>query len=290
MTLAFIPETLMVSVDRLLPSRKIPDGLINSRKFQQIFSSIEDIGLIEPLSITAADKQSGTHTLLDGHLRLIALQKLQHTEVPCIIAKDDEAYTYNTRINRLSTIQEHYMICRAIERGVSPERLAKALNVDVSSINKKVRLLNGICPEAADLLKDRQFSNEIFHSMRKMKPARQIECAELMLSANNLSITYADALLAATPIALLVDGQKPKKMSGVSQEQMMRMEREMSSVQAQYKLVEQTYGQDMLNLVLARGYLGKLLGNETVSRYLKKCQPEVFAQFESIVATVSLDM
>ena len=290
MTLAFIPETLMVSIEKLLPSRKIPEGLINSRKFQQIYSSIEDIGLIEPLSITAIDKGSGCHTLLDGHLRLIVMQKLNHTEVPCIIAKDDEAYTYNTRLNRLSTIQEHYMICRAIERGVSPERLAKALSVDVSSINKKVTLLNGICPEAADLLKDRQFSTEISRVLRKMKPARQIECVELMLSANNLGISYADALLVATPAAMLVDGQKPKKLAGISQEQMMRMEREMSSVQAQYKLVEQTYGQDMLNLVLARGYLGKLLGNEGVSKYLKKRQPEVFAQFETIVATVSLDM
>lgn len=290
MTLAFIPETLMVPVGKLLPSRKIPEGLINSRKFQQIYSSIDDIGLIEPLSITAIDKGSGCHTLLDGHLRLIVMQKLNHTEVPCIIAKDDEAYTYNTRLNRLSTIQEHYMICRAIERGVSPERLAKALSVDVSSINKKVTLLNGICPEAADLLKDRQFSTEISRVLRKMKPARQIECVELMLSANNLGISYADALLVATPAAMLVDGQKPKKLAGVSQEQMMRMEREMSSVQAQYKLVEQTYGQDMLNLVLARGYLGKLLGNEAVSKYLKKRQPEVFAQFETIVATVSLDM
>lgn len=68
-------------------------------------------------------------------------------------------------------------------------------------------------------------------------------------------------MLIATPSALLVNGHKPKKVAGVSQEQMMRMELEMSSVQEQHKLVEQTYGQDMLNLVLARGYIGKLIGN-----------------------------
>jgi hypothetical protein len=42
------------------------------------------------------------------------------------------------------------MIRRAVERGVTPEKLAKALNVDISHIHKKLNLLDGICPEAAD--------------------------------------------------------------------------------------------------------------------------------------------
>lgn len=105
---------------------------------------------------------------------MIALAELGYEEAPCLVATDDEAYTYNSRINRLSTIQEHFMIRRAIERGVSMESLAKALSVDVSHIIKKATLLDGICPEAADLLKDRQFSAEISRVIRKMKPTRQV--------------------------------------------------------------------------------------------------------------------
>ena len=37
--------------------------------------------------------------LLDGHIRLIALQELGYIEVPCLVATDDESYTYNSRIN-----------------------------------------------------------------------------------------------------------------------------------------------------------------------------------------------
>jgi hypothetical protein len=54
-------------------------------------------------------------------------------------------------------------------------------------------------------------------------------------------------------------------------------------------MVEQTYGQDVLNLVLAKGYLAKLLENKSVARYLKQYQPDVLAEFEAIVQTVSLD-
>lgn len=39
------------------------------------------------------------------------------------------------------------MIRRAVERGVSPERLAKALSVDVLQIMKRMALLDGICAE-----------------------------------------------------------------------------------------------------------------------------------------------
>ena len=92
--LGFIPDTLLVPLDHILPSRKTPTGLITSVKFKQIRSSIDDVGLIEPLSVTAANKTTGQHLLLDGHIRLIALTELGFTEAPCLVATDDEAYTY----------------------------------------------------------------------------------------------------------------------------------------------------------------------------------------------------
>lgn len=288
-SLGFLPEPILVSLSMLLPSRKVPAGLANSRKYRQVRSSVEEIGLIEPLSVTAADQATGQHLLLDGHVRLVVLKDLGQLEALCLVAKDDEAYTYNNRLNRLPTIQEHFMIRRAIASGVPPERVAKTLSVDVSQILKKNSLLEGICPEAVELVRDRQFSVELGRVLRKMKPTRQVECTELMVSANNLTVGYAEALLAATPPALLVDGKRPRKMNGVTPEQMVRMEREMANLQGQYRLVEQSYGQDVLNLVLARGYLAKLLENDMASRYIRLKQPEVLEQFAAIIAATALE-
>jgi len=181
------------------------------------------------------------------------------------------------------------MIKRAINHGVSPEKLAKSLNVDLSHIIRKVKLLDGICPEAVTLLKDQVFSAKLSNVLRKMKPTRQVECVELMVLANNITIPYAEALLAASPSHLLVSGVKPKKIGGVSAEQMVMMEREMSNLKEQYKLVEESYGQDVLNLVLAKGYLSKLLENEEISRFIENAQPDVFSEFINIVEIASLD-
>lgn len=287
--LGFIPEPITLALDRILPSRKPPEGLHASRKFKQIVTSMEAIGLIEPLSVSKADKKTGQHILLDGHMRLLALRQLGYTDAPCLIATDDESYTYNNRINRIATIQEHQMLRRAVERGVSVERLAKALNVDISLIHKKVSLLDGICPEAVEMLKDQHFPAGLGSVLRRMKPTRQVECVELMLTANNMTIAYAEALFAATPAHLVAGEKRARKLPGVTAEQMVKMEREMGNLQGQLKVVEKSYGQDVLLLVLARGYLGKLIDNKAVYRFLKQRQPDVLAEFENIVQTVALD-
>lgn len=286
--LGFIPEPLLLPLSAVLPSRKTPEGLATTRKFKQITASIEAVGLIEPLSV-GKPNQSGQYILLDGHTRLVALKQLGFEKATCLVATDDESYTYNNRVNRLSSIQEHVMIRRAVDRGVTPERLAKALDVDISHIIKKLNLLDGICSEAAELLRDQTFSANLGAVLRKMKPTRQIECVELMVSANNITIAYAEALVAATPSNMLVGETKPRKMSGVSADQMAKMEREMGNLQEQFKLAEQSYGQDILNLVLAKGYLAKLMANEAVMRHLTKKHPEVLNEFDSIVRMVTLD-
>jgi len=181
------------------------------------------------------------------------------------------------------------MIRRAVERGVSADRIAKALHVDISVVRKKINLLVDICPEAIDVLKDRQFSADLGSIFRKMKPTRQVECAELMVSANTMTIAYAEALLAATPPDMLVEHRRQRKLTGVTPEQVQRMQHEMVNLQGQYRLVEQSYGDDVLNLVLAKGFLAKLLDNPNVLRYLTLNQPDVLEQFTAIVHANSLD-
>src|SRR3569833_3067840 len=107
--LAFSMDPIVVPAENILPSRKIPEGLVGSRKFHQIRTSIEAVGLIEPLSVAPALSDSGHYLLLDGHIRFVVLKNLGHCEIPCLVAHDDEVYTYNNRINRLSSVQEHLM-------------------------------------------------------------------------------------------------------------------------------------------------------------------------------------
>ncbi|GJH07727.1 hypothetical protein CBA19CS11_02835 [Caballeronia novacaledonica] len=55
-------------------------------------------------------------------------------------------------------------------------------------------MLDGIAPEAARLLKDRQVIPAVFSVLRKMKPFRQIEAAEMMIAANRFTKPYAEMI------------------------------------------------------------------------------------------------
>lgn len=107
-------------------------------------------------------------------------------------------------------------------------------------------------------------------------------------SRNTYSKTYARMLLAATPKDQLVDPEKPKKIKGLDEDQMARMESEMESLQREYRLIEENYGKDVLNLTLTKGYLGSILGNAKVVRYLAQNHSDILTQFQKIADISSL--
>jgi ParB-like chromosome segregation protein Spo0J len=288
--LGFDLETYQVPLDHLLPSKKIMDGTMSTRKYKQVVSSIHEIGLIEPLSVIQPDPKKSEFLLLDGHLRVLALKELGMETAPCLMAKDDETFSYNHRINRLSTVQEHYMLRRAIDRGVSRERLARAFNVNLSSINRRINLLEGICPEAIELLQDKQFTPDVTRILRNMKAARQVEAVELMIASNTITVAHAEALLKATPPEQRTDVKPAERENKIAPiEQIEKLEKKMSQVQEKYQEAESNYGSDLLNLVVAKGYLTKLLANEAVKSYIGRHEPEILTHLKLVVNTVSME-
>jgi hypothetical protein len=271
---------VFIEFSDILPVKQLPKRIKKTKKYIQISASIREVGVIEPPVVVRDRHKRGKFLLLDGHLRIEALKEHGAQGAICLIATEDEAFTYNKRISRLAVIQEHKMILKAIERGVSQERIAKVLDINVSTIRQKRSLLEGICAEVVELLKDKHCPTNTFQSLKRMKPLRQIEVAELMIAMDNYSVTYSKAMLAATPQDQLI--------KGISAEQIGQMESEMAKLQREMKLIEDSYGPDHLNLVLARGYLVTLVENQKVSRYLAQNHIGILGEFRRISEVVSM--
>jgi hypothetical protein len=288
--LAFQRGIVSLPVTAILPRRQIADTIRKGVKYSRIAASIGEVGIIEPIVVTQLKGQKDAYMLLDGHVRLEIVQSLGVKTVDCLVASDDEGFTYNKRVNHLATVQEHFMIVRALQGGVSREKLAAALNVNIHRIEQRRTMLDGICPDVVELLKDRPGINpSVFKVLRKMKPARQMVVVELMLSVNNITNSYAQALLAGTRPADLKDGHKAKQVAGLTPEQMARMERETETLQVDFKAVESRHGDDVLNLMIACGYVSKLLRNSAIERYLVKREGDLVEQLRSIIAATSPD-
>jgi len=286
--ISFERRMVTLPLTSILPLRQLAPNVAASVKYARIVASIETVGLAEPL-VVAAQKDGETYLLLDGHLRYFALRDRGEETVRCLLSDDDEAFTYNKRVNRLATVQEHYMIERAVQRGASEEKIARALGIDVKSVRRRRTLLDSISAEVVELLKDRTINPLTFEVLRKMKAPRQFEAAELMVSANNFTHSYAKALLASTKQMDLAKPERGKRVQGLTPEQMARMEREMENLTRDMKAVEDAFGDDVLQLVVASRYLGKLIGNERVASYLDARHPEILAEFKTIVRTASLE-
>jgi len=278
--MGFEEEPRCIRIADIQPLKLVSAIIKKTPKYAKIVASVAEVGIVEPPAVSRDRSEAGKYLLLDGHLRIEALKDMGKTEVTCLVSTDDEAFTYNKRVNRLAIIQEHRMILRAVERGVPEERIAKALNVNVGSIRRKRNLLEGICAEAAEMLKDKHISINSLWELKKLAPLRQIEAVELMAAMNKYAVSYAKSLVAATPESQLADSHKPKVVKGLTSEQITLMERESVSVEREFRLAEQSYGVDHLDLVLANGYLSNLLSNARVVRYLAQHHREILTEFQ----------
>ena len=271
--IAFEKAECTVSVGSIISQRVITPAYRRSAKYRQIAKSIEMVGVIEALVVYP--KSTDEYLLLDGHSRLDVLKALGIEEVRCTFSIDDEAHTYNKNVNQMSHVGQHFMILKALENGVGELRLAEALSVDVGNIRKKRDLLNGICPEAVQLLRNNQVALEVFGILRKMKPVRQVEAAEHMIAGTTFSTLFAKSLLAVTKPDLLVQPIRRPKVAATSLAAQEMLGKEAEQLVRDLKAIEDSYGRDVLTLTICCGYLRRMLANARVERHLSKNHPDL---------------
>lgn len=276
---AFRPETIVLRPDQLVPRKQLRPGLKHTVKYRQIKASLESVGLIEPLVVFPSGNDR--YVILDGHVRAAILTDLAVSGIKCLVATDEESYTYNKRVNALSTIQVHKMIVKAINNGLSEERIAAVLNVKAREIRQKRDLLNGISAEAAELLKNKQITVAAFRILKKMTAYRQVEAADLMNAACNYSVSFARAILAGTKPADLIQPSK-KHVNGLAKDQVVHMEQELEVLQHDLAAVKDSYASDTLTLSISMKYVVSVLSNPRILQFLAKHHQDLLRELQEI--------
>ncbi len=91
----------------------------------------------------------------------------------------------------------------------------------------------------------------------------------------------------ATPDEQLCDPKSKKPLKGITEEERLRMEREMEMLRRDMKAVEEDYGTNVVRLVVANGYVSRLLENEYISHYMNRYHNELYSQLHSLTETLS---
>ena len=165
------------------------------------------------------------------------------------------------------------MLVEALKSGVAEERIAATLNVNIGAIKKRVQMLDGICAEVVEMLRDRKVSLELFPVLRKMRPIGQIATVELMVLRNDYSVSFAKTRLAISPPALLAKGSKARQHKSQCGCRRFLLSEDTDGLIQNLKAIEETYGTDVLTLTVACAYLDRLFSEEKIEHYLERHHP-----------------
>ena len=279
---AFEKQVVLLPLDIIVPQREVTHGHRSGEFYKQLTASLKHVGVIEPLVVYP--RGPGDYLLLDGHVRLEILKSIGVKEVKCLLATDDEAYTYNRHVNHIPAVAQHFMLLEALKNGLTEERIAAALDVSLDSIRAKRDLLNGICSEAVQILADKQLSPKVFWILRRMKPIRQIEAAEHMVAGGTFTVPFAKALLAVTkPEMLEEQAAADKKLQATSIAARSMLEEQNEFLLRDLKSVEESYGTDALTLTVACGYLDRLLTNPKIERYMARNHADILQALQKLL-------
>jgi ParB-like chromosome segregation protein Spo0J len=177
------------------------------------------------------------------------------------------------------------MILKALDDGVSEDVIARALNVSPKTIRDNRSRLQDIAPEAIELLKDKPIADMALRLLKKAKPFRQVEMAEVMNLSRTYTASYAKTLILATPpehlVAPLKDETRPEELA--------KLELELRVNERDFVAAEESYSRDMLNIQLARAYLKALLENKRIEKYLAQKHGELLQQLRRVVEVTSIE-
>jgi ParB-like chromosome segregation protein Spo0J len=142
---AFEKQVVLLPLDIIAPQKEVTQGHRSGEFYKQLTASLKHVGVIEPLVVYP--RGPGDYLLLDGHVRLEILKSIGVKEVKCLLATDDEAYTYNRHVNHIPAVAQHFMLLEALKNGLTEERIAAALDEgDCLGLGFADRLGGGAAP------------------------------------------------------------------------------------------------------------------------------------------------
>lgn len=271
----------------LLPSRTIPVNVRSSNKYKQILTSIAEIGLIEPIMIFITE--NGEHKILDGHLRIEALKDLEITHAHCLISPVEDTYSYNKRVNHLTILQEQRMLQKAVESGVSVEKLCAVLGLSQGIINTRLRISEGISKEALALLADKNVSQNVFDVLRKIKLHKQMDFVSTMVTLNNFTKKFALSMLHALPAEHLVRKPDNPPEDKDMIKTLARLEKEMAALQVETQDIQNEFAENNLNLMVVRSYITKLLSKNEIIHWLYDNKSEYLDVLKKVLGVKHLN-
>ena len=271
-------KRIMLKIEEIEVEQRRNINIQNNRKYKKIVSSIQNIGLIEPLSVY---QQKDKYILLDGYLRLLAAKELEMDEVPCFIYQNRDSYTFNAMRNEISPLQESKMIKKAISQGVDENDLAIVLNVPLKRIRQTKKLADSLIPEARELLDGNHIFRSTAEQLSRVNQEGQHMILKKMDEAQNYNASYAKVLVMKTPKEMIRSGVAFRNNNPDHYEK--RLYTQIKKGNQEIEFYAQRYKENMKELMKHVVFFRTILERETTSEYLSLNYPQIVKDVKKIL-------
>lgn len=283
---AFDLKPIIVKFDNIIETapRK---NFRNLRSFSVILSSLKKVGLLEPLVVCKSEIRD-KYKLMNGHLRMYAMKELGICESVCIVAKENERYTFDAEVNYLNPLQRSRMIRKAVREGVSPKEIADTFGIEERKIKDIMNISADIDPAVMEILKKCNVSERTIKIISKVKPYRQIQIAQFMLDSNNFSSSLAKALYLSSPESDMIVKPRFNSKTKINAETISKLNTEVEVTSEQLKFAEEQYAINIHTFVTAIGFMKRILDNQNIDNYITRHFPSTYSVLKNIIKSESI--
>jgi ParB/RepB/Spo0J family partition protein len=202
-----------INIDRI----RVEEGLGRQRDRQghrELCRSIEQFGVLTPITVRPAPDASGDYLLIKGQGRTLACSLLGLKEIPALVVEQSVAETEkvaqflveNVARLRLATVDRALLIARARKAGEETTDVARRFGVHPQTVRRLQTQLEGASHGEVAALRAGDL-NLALHAViaRHMPPSDERAAVIGRISPHNLSAKDLDALLTALGWRQLVE-------------------------------------------------------------------------------------
>jgi hypothetical protein len=260
--------------------RPLRERKVTKREYDRILASIKSVGLIEPLVVFP---ENGDYLILDGVQRYRALVELGVGIAPCIMGAQREAFTSNRMVNRVSPVQEHRMIEKALGE-VDEDAIAAALGVSGLDHRLKKSLLKQLHADVASAYDAGKITRACAREFTHVKPQRQKEILRTTESYKDYSTSFVRTLVVKTPAAQRENRGRKHNPWDKRAQRKNDLLKKLTEAEQKHDFYSQLYKQYTIDLLRLAIYARSLLTNTRLREYLAKHHGDIVSRFETIIA------
>ena len=264
----------------LIHLRPLRDRKITKREFDRILSSIQAVGLIEPLVVYP---EGDHYVILDGVQRYRALLEMGVDTAPCIIGKQREAFTGNRMVNRVSPVQEHRMIEKSLAE-VDEASIAAALGVSTVAYRLKKTLLKRLHPDVATAFDQGKINRVCALEFTHVKAPRQKEILDAMEGYKDFSTAFVRTLVIKTPPQQRETHRRKSNPWDKTTQRKNDLLKQLAEAEQKHDFYSRLYKQYTIDLLRMAIYARTMLTNIRIREYLERKHPAVVTRFELVIA------